>query len=193
VNPEQRMPEQEPAADRPRIYVASLADYNAGWLHGAWIDADQATSAIEDAIAEILRTSRTPLAEEWAIHDHEGFDPFPVGEFCSIETLSLLACRIREHGPAFAAWAAHLSSASEADDSFSEAFSGEWESISDYAEQMLDDFGLEAAIDSVVPEGLRAYVRIDAEGLGRDLVLGGDVVALDTPSGSVWIFQGGIG
>ena len=26
----------------PRIYVACLAAYNNGYLHGAWIDADQA-------------------------------------------------------------------------------------------------------------------------------------------------------
>ena len=29
------------ATSGPRIYVASLSDYNAGRLHGEWIDADQ--------------------------------------------------------------------------------------------------------------------------------------------------------
>lgn len=41
----------------PRVYVASLADYNAGRHHGAWIDADQDEGAILDEIAELLSTS----------------------------------------------------------------------------------------------------------------------------------------
>ena len=35
----------------PRIYVASLSDYNAGHLHGRWIDADQDPDAIREEIA----------------------------------------------------------------------------------------------------------------------------------------------
>ena len=34
----------------PRIYVACLAAYNAGYLHGAWIDANQTADQIEDEI-----------------------------------------------------------------------------------------------------------------------------------------------
>jgi len=34
------------ATDTPRIYVACLAAYNAGKLHGEWIDADQDAEAI---------------------------------------------------------------------------------------------------------------------------------------------------
>lgn len=40
--------------DRPRIYVACLAAYNNGILHGAWIDADQEPWAIWDAIRAML-------------------------------------------------------------------------------------------------------------------------------------------
>ena len=46
----------QPAA-RPRIYVASLADYNAGRLHGRWIGASQSAS---DIWKEIKRSSRSP-------------------------------------------------------------------------------------------------------------------------------------
>lgn len=31
----------EAAPDTPRVYVACLAAYNSGFLHGAWIDAGQ--------------------------------------------------------------------------------------------------------------------------------------------------------
>ena len=38
----------------PRIYVACLAAYNNGYLHGAWIDADQDVDEIRDEIATML-------------------------------------------------------------------------------------------------------------------------------------------
>ena len=40
----------------PRIYVACLAAYNSGQLHGAWIDADQSADAIHDEIRAICAT-----------------------------------------------------------------------------------------------------------------------------------------
>ncbi len=54
----------------PRIYVACLASYNAGTLHGNWIDLD-GTEAIEDQISGILKASPEEDAEEWAVHDNE--------------------------------------------------------------------------------------------------------------------------
>ena len=40
--------------DTPRIYVACLAAYNAGRLHGEWIDADQDADVIHEEIQEML-------------------------------------------------------------------------------------------------------------------------------------------
>lgn len=53
------------------LYVASLSDYNNGHLLGVWIDLDDATERdeIDEAIAEMLRGSKYPVAEEWAVHD----------------------------------------------------------------------------------------------------------------------------
>jgi len=56
-------------AQEYRIYVASLSDYNAGRLHGAWIDATQDADEIEAEVQEMLAASPEPIAEEWAIHD----------------------------------------------------------------------------------------------------------------------------
>jgi len=53
---------QQDIAETPRIYVASLADYNAGRLHGCWIDADQSADAIRDEIAQMLAESKEPIA-----------------------------------------------------------------------------------------------------------------------------------
>lgn len=64
----------------PRIYVASLADYNAGRLHGCWIVANQSPDDIYREIQEMLSASEVPNAEEWAIHDFEGFGDHRVDE-----------------------------------------------------------------------------------------------------------------
>ena len=58
----------------PRIYVACLAAYNNGYLHGAWIEADQDADEIRDEIAAMLARSPIEHAEEYAIHDYEGFE-----------------------------------------------------------------------------------------------------------------------
>lgn len=57
------------ATDTPRVYIACLAAYNSGKLHGRWIDADQDADDIRREVAEMLKASPEPNAEEWAIHD----------------------------------------------------------------------------------------------------------------------------
>ena len=56
---------------RPRIYVACLAAYNAGQLHGEWINADRKAHEIYADIKSMLERSPEPSAEEWAVHDYE--------------------------------------------------------------------------------------------------------------------------
>ncbi|GAA6614928.1 antirestriction protein ArdA [Scytonema sp. NUACC26] len=41
----------------PQIYIACLASYNAGYLHGEWVDANQDVDAIREEISKILATS----------------------------------------------------------------------------------------------------------------------------------------
>jgi antirestriction protein len=85
----------------PRVYIASLSDYNAGWLLGRWIDAAQEPEAIHEEIRAMLGTSSEPVAEEWAVHDYEGFGLWSPGEYESVETLSAVARLIAEHGEVF--------------------------------------------------------------------------------------------
>ena len=57
-----------------RVYVADLAAYNNGFLHGVWIDATLELDDIQEQVSEMLKA--TPLdeeVEEYAIHDYEGF------------------------------------------------------------------------------------------------------------------------
>ncbi|MGB3639113.1 MAG: antirestriction protein ArdA, partial [Rivularia sp. (in: cyanobacteria)] len=57
--------------ETPKIYVACLSAYNAGYLHGLWIDATQEPENIEDDIKWMLSWSPitdTEPCDEWAIH-----------------------------------------------------------------------------------------------------------------------------
>lgn len=188
----------ERLAGRTAIYAASLLDYNHGILHGAWLDAAVETEELQARIDRMLAESPTArqtgeTAEEWAIHDHQGFGPAIVDEYAALEMVTRLAKRIQEHGPAYAAWvnliAENLDDAEWAIDRFEDAYLGEWQSVTEYAEHLLDEFGLQEAIDQVVPESLRYYVKIDAEAFARDLELSGDITAVDRPEGGVWIFS----
>src|SRR6476620_9939102 len=124
----------------PRIYVASLSDYNDGRLHGCWLDATVGDEELQAGIDHMLATSREPHAEEWAIHDYEGFGMVHLGEYESIDTIAQLAQGIEQHGPEFAAWADHVGHTSaDALGRFEDAFLGTWASRKDYAESLIDD------------------------------------------------------
>lgn len=180
-------PEREPAS-RPRIYAASLSDYNAGRLHGAWIDADRDAEELHEQVAAMLDRSPEPRAEEWAIHDYEGFGPLRLSEYESLERIAALAKGIAEHGPAFAHWVA-LSGAQDADpgEGFEELYLGQWRSLDEYAEHLLSDLGYEELLERAIPENLRPYINIDFARYGRDLQLGGDIAVSEGDEG-VYVF-----
>lgn len=67
--------------DTPKIYVACLASYNSGILYGEWIDVNQSVDEISDQIKTMLVGSSIENAEEWAIHDYEGFGAIRLGEY----------------------------------------------------------------------------------------------------------------
>jgi antirestriction protein len=84
--------------DPIRIYVACLAAYNNGHLHGSWIEVTD-EAAIWQAVQNMLAAS--PIeedAEEWAIHDYEGFAGAEVGEYFSFANVVELAEYITERG-----------------------------------------------------------------------------------------------
>lgn len=180
-------PERRQPSDGPSIYVASLSDYNAGCLFGVWLSADDTVEGLEDGIASMLATSPTDRrAEEWAIHDYEGFGGLELGEYEPLDRISQLGLGITAHGPAFASWAKQSADSISIED-FEASYVGEYQSLTDYAEDVLDDLGLSQLLD-VIPEGLRPYVRIDAEAFGRDLELSGDIYTDQAPGGRSFIF-----
>lgn len=175
---------------RPRIWVGSLADYNAGILHGEWINADRDAEEVWQDIHDMLKQSPTPGAEEWGVFDYEGFGGVPIAEYHPIEAITALACGIREHGLAFAGWAGLRADAPNVGESFEYAYLGEWDSIEAFADNIIEDLGIQDVIDRLVPEDLRHYVTIDIRGLARDLEMSGDIITVDVPGGGVWVYDG---
>jgi antirestriction protein len=181
---------EEQQRPKPSIYVASLSDYNAGRLHGTWIDADQSAEDLQAAINEMLAASPEPGAEEWAIHDFEGFGPLRLGEYENIEHVAALARGITEHGPAFAAFANFVGlDGNELLASFEDSYLGHWESTTAYAEDWLDAAGLDHMLDEAVPSSLRPYVQVNVEALARDMEIEGSIHAEDASGGGVYLFQ----
>ena len=191
----------------PRIYVACLASYNAGKLHGEWIDCDQDAATIREEIATMLRespcpnvevdcphcdgsgelqpdeecpecngTGKVPSAEEWAIHDYEGFGEWKLGEHTDIDEIVAYAEAIADldesDAEAFQAWVdnSHYEKAIDADtvEEFREEYHGVYDSLADYAQSWCEDTGS-------IPKDLPAYIHIDWEATGRDFELGGDI------------------
>lgn len=168
-----------------RIYVASLADYNAGRLHGVWIDLDgKDTDDVRAEITAMLKRSPEEIAEDYAIHDYEGFCSIRIEEYDGIDRVCDLAVALEEHGEAFAAFYGHYGydDVEEALTRFEDAYAGEMSSFQDYAEELFDEL---YAHD--IPEPIRFY--IDYEKFANDLLLSGDYSTEDSRAGTVFVFR----
>ena len=166
-------------SDTPRIYVACLASYNAGILHGRWIDATD-SDCIREEIAEMLSKSSEPIAEEWAIHDYENFGGIRLSEWEDLDKVAELGEMIEEHGAAFAAYADNVGVDHATADGFQEAYCGEYESEENYAEELFDELYAHE-----VPDHIASY--IDYEAFARDLFMG-DYYSIQGESG-LYVFR----
>jgi antirestriction protein len=166
----------------PRIYVADLAAYNEGTLHGAWIDANQDAESIQAEIAAML----LPGHEEWAIHDFEGFEGIRLSEYESIETVSALATLIAEHGAAFAAFYANDPSMDLdfASREFEDAYQGEWDSEESFGDDLYGSIH-----EDLGKHPLAAYIHLAIDAWSRDLFLGGDYWSANNPEGGIFVFR----
>jgi antirestriction protein len=168
----------------PRIYVASLSDYNDGRLVGCWIDAAAEPDDLATEVSDMLARSPSPDAEEWAIHDYEGFGPLTLSEYEDLAIVSAVARGVVEHGEAFAHWAAVIGTADPEELArFEDAYLGVYESLERYAEEFLDDLGYLDAVEAAVPEGMQPYVNVDIAGFARDLELASDIVISEGSEG----------
>jgi len=161
----------------PRIYVACLASYNAGKLHGRWIDATQCPDDIQAEVDAMLAESPEPDAEEWAIHDHEGLGD--IGESESFVRVSAIGQAIDNAGDNAPALLAFMDYDSQNDpEDFEDCYAGEWDSLEDFAYDFHENTG-----DMDHP--LIGY--IDWDRVGRDMEVN-NVWTADAPNGGVYVF-----
>lgn len=178
---------------QPRIWVASLADFNHGTVHGVWLRAAQKEADLQAAIATMLAAS--PLAaetgqpvEDWAVRGTYDFGSCNLIGLRDLELISRMAHGIVEHGLAFAAWAGLIEHPERLDE-FNDAYQGHYDSLHAYVEQLVNDLGYDELIKRVVPPRIRPYVKIDIAATANDMVEGGDLAVVAAPDGGVWIFN----
>jgi antirestriction protein len=127
----------------PRVYIACLAAYNSGILHGAWCDAIDADE-VREAIKEVLATSPVDGAEEYAFHDYDGFGSMTdgLGEYPGIDYLCELGSWLNEayEPEAVLTFLGNdsFSSIDDAKEAFEESYLGET-TLEEYAEQLIDE------------------------------------------------------
>lgn len=143
-----------------RIYVACLASYNNGTLHGAWIDATLDAEDAQDEVNGMLALSPIENAEEWAIHDYEGFEGVRLSEHQGFQSVSEIAQFIEEHETLGAKLIEHFGDLDDAKRAMGEHYRGCFASVADFAEELTEEA-------TVIPENLQYY--IDYEKMARDL------------------------
>ncbi len=166
-----------------RIYVACLAAYNNAILHGWWIDADQGVEHIQEQVAAMLAASPEPDAEEWAIHDYEGFDGLSLSEWEGFTQVCEKADFVAEHGQLGAMIADYYGGdLKDAREALEDRYCGEWRNVTEYAEHLTEETGgLEGIPDHIAP-------YIDYEAMARDMEAGGDIITIETGLGEIHIF-----
>jgi antirestriction protein len=167
-----------PTSDPIRIYVACLAAYNNGHLHGEWINVTDEAS-IWEAVQAMLLRSPIEEAEEWAIHDYEGFEGAEVGEYFSFANVVELAEYIGERGRLGAEVLNYYGGNIEDAKARFDEYAGEYESLAAYAEELTEQTG------ETIPQRLAPY--IDYKAMAHDYEQSGDFLTFRV-GGSVHIF-----
>lgn len=162
-----------------RIYAACLAAYNSGILHGEWIDATQGVDGINEDVHAMLKASPIEDAEEWVIHDYEGFGSYRLSEYERFDSVCEIAEFLEEHGEIGSELLAHFSDLDDARKALDECYAGEYKSLADFAEELTTD-------TTTIPENLSFY--IDYDRMGRDMEMSGDVYTVETAHDEVHIF-----
>jgi len=148
----------------PAIQVTCLSAYSRGYLHNCWIDAAQDPKEIHKKINYMLAKSPAPGAGDRAIHGYEGFGPVRIDEFEDVEFVSQLAQFIKKHGQLGAYLFNHCYDLEEAKEALRNNYMGEYESESDFAECLVEEFCGQGAPDSL-------FFYIDYERLSNDLFI----------------------
>ena len=163
-----------------RIYVADLAAYNSGILHGIWIDATLDIDDIQDQVNAMLAASSVEGAEEYAIHDYEGFGGHTLSDYEGLQTANELACFIEEYPALGGEILNHFGgSLDDARKALEDHYSGCYASLAEYAQEWTDN-------TSEIPDQLENY--IDYERMARDFEMSGDIYTIETAHDEIHVF-----
>lgn len=153
----------------PAIYVACLASYNSGILYGRWIEICSDPEVVFEEIFDMLKGSPIPNAEEWEIHDYEGFYKMNGYDFCneSIDRLCELSDFIINYDE-LGAEIYNYNQCETLDDAIEimeNNYCGEYSSELQFAEELFDELYL-----GDIPEYCHSY--IDYKAFRRDIMMG---------------------
>ena len=174
-----------------RVWVGSLAAYNGSHdgvprLIGRWVDAIDAEDV---TVAQLHGGTAVPYDDDDELYclDTEGL-PSGTGEMSPAEASEWGRAieSVDEHlRPAYVAWCGTVDLADGPPDvdEFVDAYAGEWDSLSEFAYQLVEDLGLLAD----VPEEVARYFH--HTGYARDLKLSGDYSTVDAPGAGVYVFR----
>lgn len=143
------------------IYVACLAAYNQGYLHGVWIAVSD-SETMQNKIDTMLAQSPIPHAEEWEIHDYCGFYNMRL-ETNDLAEIVSLAEFIEQYGELGACLLSEYN-LDAAQTLMDDHYSGEYASELDFAMSIFDDIYSAEALDA-----LHAY--IDYQAFARDIFI----------------------
>ena len=127
--------------------------------------------------------ARSPVedAEEYAIHDYEGFEGVSISEYAGIDIVARMASFIAEHGALGAGLLEQFSGdMDQAECTLEDCYHGQFASLADYMEELTTE-------SVTIPEALRYYV--DWERMARDAEMGGDLFTIETAHGEVHVFS----
>lgn len=127
----------------------------------------------------MLAASPIPLAEEWAIHDYEGFEGAKIEEFSSIERVAALAAFVVEHSELGGKLLEHFGGDLDEATAALDEYAGEHKSLADFAQELTEE-------TTQVPENLANY--IDYQAIARDMELNDDVFTIELGFECVRVF-----
>lgn len=163
---------------RPSLFISNLRKYNSGQIAGQWVRLEAYNSA-EELGAWIKDWLAQTNDQEWLITDYEALPGF--GEYPDLDKIWKMYELIKQHGINEITAFIQCFSADDLDeDTFSERFQGEFQSVLDYCYQWIEDTGLLSG----VPEHITRY--FDYESFARDMQLG-DITS-STIDGKVYVF-----
>ena len=173
--------ENKPAtetSDEPRLYVGTYAKYSAGSIGGKWLTLTDYADR-EDFLTACRELHKDEKDPELMFQDFENMPKGLYSESACPDLWEILD-ECKRHGVELETLAAYVENGLGDWDDVSrcaDCFRGQFDNEEAFAEYLCDECG---TLDGM-PENLRFY--FDMTKYARDLFMGGDFSAIDTPEG----------